>query len=148
MKKSATAIYAFLFLAACGGSSGNTDQASDSGFKDAKDIQNALTAAGLNCTGYAVVPKEDRELGQESAVSVGTCELDGESVQLVVWKDNGQRDNFSGLAKSIGCEFAKAFGIQSLDWVDGDKWQITGTSQTLASQVSKDFDGKARNVKC
>ena len=164
MKKTVVAVCAVLSVTACGGSSGGSENMSgdanvlssdttapDAGSSDlssASGIRDALVAAGLSCIGYATVPKADRDMGQEDAVEVAECESEGESIQIVTWKDNGQRDNFSGMASGFGCEMAKAFGIQTIDWVDGDKWQVTGTSQTLAKQIDKALGGKARHVDC
>ena len=164
MLKSVVALSVVVSLSACGGSTSKSDSSSagttsnskdtvapsrkSGDFSSASEIKSALDAAGLTCAGYKTVAKADREFGQESAVDVAECEVEGENVQLVVWKDNGQRDNFSGMARGFGCEMAKAFGIQSFDWVDGDKWQVTGTSGTLAKQIDNALDGKARHVDC
>ena len=136
-------LVAFAGLAACGGSSSDPN-----GFANSEEINMALTGAGLPCGGLATVPMADREMGTESAVDVASCELDGEDITLIVWKDNGQRDNYIGLGKTLGCSVGKAFGITSFDFVEGDKWQVSGTSATLADTIADKIGGKAVHVKC
>ena len=97
---------------------------------------------------YKETPKADREFGQESALDVGACEISGESVDLTIWKDSGQKKNWEGLGKTMGCAFGKAFGITSFDYVDGGLWTISGTSETLANEVANKMDAKAVHVDC
>jgi hypothetical protein len=151
--KTAVVLIAFASLAACGGSSSDSggDNASEdrkNGFTTSAEINTALTEAGLPCGGLTTVPKADREMGTESAVDIASCELDGEDITLIVWKDNGQRDNYTGLGKTLGCSIGEAFGITSFDFVEGDKWQVSGTSATLADSIADKIGGKAVHVKC
>lgn len=158
MKKIAVIIVATLALASCGGSSSGSDSEAGGGssnnsekketFASSSEMRDALNAGGLACLEFKSVPKADREMGLEAAVDVAECEVEGESIQLIVWKDNGQRDNYNGMGKTLGCSMGEAFGITSFDWVEGDKWQITGTSQTLAGQLKEKIGGKAIHHEC
>jgi hypothetical protein len=111
-------------------------------------MSSALNAAGLPCTDYKAIAKDDREMGQENALDVGECDVEGETVQLIVWKDNGQRDNFTGMGKTLGCTMGEAFGVTTFDFVDGDKWQVTGTSETLSNKIADKLEGEAVHIKC
>jgi hypothetical protein len=158
MKKIAVIIVATLVLASCGGSSSGSDSAAGGGssnksekkdtFASASEMRDALNVAGLACLDFELVPKADREMGLEAAVDVANCEVQGENIQLIVWKDNGQRDNYNGMVKTLGCSMGEAFGITSFDWVEGDRWEINGTSQTLAGQVKDEIGGKAVHHDC
>lgn len=162
MKKSLVAVFAAVALASCGGSSsssndgdgGNTGAESEKKvetpdtFASTSALRDALNAAGFACLNLKDKPKDEREMGQESAVGVSSCDVEGETIELVVWKDNGQRNNYEGMAKTIGCSMGEAFGITSFDWIQGDKWNITGTSRTLSKQIADKFGGKAINHDC
>jgi hypothetical protein len=51
-----------------------------------------------------------------------------------VWKDNGTWENFNGMLEAFFSKISKSFGIKSIDWADGDKWQILPTPMTLAKK--------------
>jgi len=102
----------------------------------------------LTCTGYTPTPKEDRELIQEDAKEAGECELDGESLDITIWKDAGQRRQWEGLGKTMGCSMGEAFGITEFDYLNGGTWTISGTSQTLAEKLANKFGGDAIHVDC
>jgi hypothetical protein len=111
-------------------------------FTNSPEIQRALDEAGLTCTGYQTVPKEDREWGMESAADVGKCELDNETPTLVVGKDIGQKDNWAGMSKQMGCTMGKAFGVSSFDYVSGNRWTVSDTSPTLANKIADAIGGR------
>jgi hypothetical protein len=111
-------------------------------------MSRALCESGLSCTELRPFAKVDLEIGQEGALDVGECDLEGETVDLVVWKDNGQRDNFVGMGKTLGCAVGEAFGMTSFHYVEGDKWLVTNTSETLANQIADNFGGKAVHIEC
>jgi hypothetical protein len=159
MKKSIFSLFAILALSACSGSSTSQDSTDDSksggsevskddGFTSANAISDALAKKGFVCTDFTVTAVADRDMGQEGAVDVAQCDIEGENVGFSIWKDNGQRDNFTGLMKGFGCEMAKGFGISSMDYAKGDKWTISGVSQTLTERLAKALDGEAVHLKC
>ena len=145
---------AIIALSACGGSStsqGSSDGSEvskDDNFISASEIRDALAQKGLVCADFAVTAVADRDMGQEGAVDVAQCVIEGENVGFSIWKDNGQRDNFTGMMKGIGCEMAKSFGISTLDYAKGDKWTISGVSQTLTEKLAKTLDAEAVHLKC
>jgi len=148
LTKSTLSFLVIFSLAACGGSSNGSAGKKASGFATGAEMSSALNTAGLPCIDYKVIAKDDREMGQENALDVGECDVEGETVQLVVWKDNGQRDNFTGMGKALGCSMGEAFGITTFDFVDGDRWQVTGTSETLSNKIADKLEGKAVHIKC
>lgn len=143
LKKPSFLIIVLISLTSCGGSSSSSPV-----FKTGPELSSALSAAQLECVGYTETPKADREFGQESALDVGACEIDGESVELAIWKDSGQKDNWKGLVKTLGCAFGKAFGIASFNYVDGGLWTISNTSETLAKDIAGRMSAKAVQVDC
>lgn len=143
LKKLSIFAIASIALTSCGGSG-----SSNPSFKSGLELSNALSTAQLECVSYTETPKADREFGQESALDVGACEIAGESVELAVWKDSGQKDNWKGLVKTMGCAFGKAFGISSFNYVDGGLWTISNTSATLAKEIAEKMNAKAVQVNC
>lgn len=130
-------------ISACGGSSTSAPT-----YKTSAELLAALKAAGMTCTGYTPTPKEDRELIQEDAKEAGECELDGESLDITIWKDAGQRKQWEGLGKTMGCSMGEAFGITEFDYLNGGTWTISGTSRTLAEKIADKFEGDAVHVDC
>lgn len=130
-------------LTSCGGST-----SSKQSFATGQELSSALSAIQLDCVGYEETPKADREFGQESALDVASCEIDGESVDLTIWKDSGQKENWAGMGKTLGCSLGKAFGITSYNYVDGGLWTISGTSETLATKIANKMDAKAVQINC
>ena len=150
---------AIMALSACGGSSISQESSDvsqsdgsavskDDGFTSASEISDALAMKGFVCTAFTVTADADRDMGQEGAVDVAQCDIEGENVGFSIWKDNGQRDNFTGMLKGIGCEMAKSFGISTLNYAKGDKWTISGVSQTLTEKLAKTLDAEAVHLKC
>jgi len=130
-------------LASCGDST-----SSKQSFETGLELSNALSSVQLDCAGYTETPKADRDFGQESALDVASCEIDGESVDLTIWKDSGQKENWAGMGKTLGCSVGKAFGITSYDYVDGGLWTISGTSETLAKEIASKMEAKAVQINC
>jgi hypothetical protein len=143
MKRFLALLISTISIAACGGSS-----SSDTTFKTSNDVLAAMTAAGFSCTQYTPTAKADRELGQESANEVGGCELEGESIDITLWKDSGQLKNWEGMGKSIGCKMGEAFGITEFDYLKGDAWSVSGTSKTLTEKLAARIGGDAIHIKC
>ena len=143
MKRLSIVLLATVFLVSCSGSPETTVN-----FKTIEDLITAFQVAGLPCSEYQVTPKEERELGQESAKEVGQCEIEGESVDVTIWKDSGQRKNWEGMGKSLGCSMGEAFGITEFDYLNGDTWTVSGTSKTLAEQLATKIGGKAIHFEC
>jgi hypothetical protein len=135
-----------ILLAGCGGSSSTGRQ--DVSFNSSSDISDALNKAGLACTGYKTVASGDRTYGTEGALDFARCKLENEDLDLIVWKDNGQRDNYAGMEKALGCGMGKVMGKQTFDLVVGDRWTIDDVSQTLANKISDAIGGKPDHITC
>lgn len=113
-----------------------------------KDIQGALSAGGLGCPEISSVLRDERWEEEEDAVDLAECEVRGEKVRIVVWRDNAQRDNYNSVDRTSLCLFLKPFGTNSLNWVDGDKWTVSGLSQTLSSQIAEVLGGNTHQQVC
>lgn len=132
-------------LTGCGLFSGQADSPD---FANSSAIQRALGAAGLTCHSYQPVRDEDREPAMESAADVGECEIDGETPRLVVWRDNDQKDNRADKSQQIGCAMAEGFGVSTFDYVAGERWSISDTSQKLANTIADAIGGDVVHVEC
>lgn len=42
----------------------------------------------------------------------------------------------------------EAFGVTEFDYLNGDTWTISETSQTLANDIETKFAGKAMHIDC
>jgi hypothetical protein len=117
-----------VFLAGCGGSDNSSSApATTAATKppSAQDIINQLTAAELTCSG--VTPASDRQLGTREDVS---CELRGESINIVTFNTNTARDQFLTVAREFG-------GI----YVVGDLWAVGVPNEGLGMSVRKATGG-------
>ncbi len=142
---------AAVLLAGCGVSLPGLpkDARQDVTFASAASIRDALSNAGLACTDYETGRSEGkREYFTEDAADEGSCKLESESILMVVWKDNGQRDNWEGVIKNTGCRMGKTFGTSTIDYVQGDRWTVTDVSQTLATKISNAIGGKPEHIVC
>lgn len=86
--------------------------------------------------------------GVQSAADVGRCKVENEKIVIIIWKDNGQRENWIGTGKKTACELGKSFSISSWDFVDGGLWTVSDTSKTLAKKISDAIGGKDTHVDC
>ena len=67
---------------------------------------------------------------------------------MLTFKDKGQKDNWSGMMKQMGCTMGKAFGVSSFDHVSGGKWAVSDVTQTLAHQIAEAIGGRPIHVDC
>lgn len=102
-----------IVLAGCGGS-GSAGSKGAISASSGTDIRNALDKAGISYTGYQSIPTSDRVWGTESAADVGRCKVENEKIVIIIWKDNGQRENWIGMGKKMGCQLGKSFGTEML----------------------------------
>ena len=77
----------------------------------------------------------------------GYCDLENESINIIIWKDKDQKDNWVGMGKGR-CAMGQAFGISSFNFVDGGLWTVSNTSETLAKKISEAIGGKPEHVDC
>lgn len=133
-----------LLIAGCGGAAGSAPE-----FASSAAIQAALNSAGLACSGYEAVASGDRDLAAGgTAADVGRCDLEGENIDMITFKDEGQRDNWAGRTRQMGCIVGQAFGTRNLDYVLGSNWSIADTSQTLSERIADAIGGEAVHVDC
>jgi hypothetical protein len=85
----------------------------------AQDIINKLSAAELTCSG--VTPADDPQLGTREDVS---CELRGESINVVTFNTSTARDQFLTVAREFG-------GI----YIVGDLWAVSVPNEGLGLLV-------------
>jgi hypothetical protein len=130
-------------LQSCGGSASPSTK-----YEGPFGLIDALRSGGLECTNFRETQNDERELGTEGAITVGDCDVDNETIEIVIWKDAGQIRNWEGLGKSLGCSFAKAFGVSEYDYVVGGNWTISNASQTLSDQLASASGGTAKHIKC
>ena len=134
-------------LVGCGGGSGPLGSKDEIGkVSSSEQMRVALSDAGLSCSDYQAVAKNDRKFGTENATDVGKCELEGETIELAVWKDRGQVENWMGFSKTLGCSIGKALGVSSFDYVAADTWVISNVSATLARKISDAVGGTPHHV--
>lgn len=145
MRRIGSAVLA-LALAGCGGSGPTAKKDLISPASSGEQMRITLGQAGLDCTDYQPKNKGYREFGTEDATDVGRCELENESIQLAVWKDKGQVDNWMGFAKTMGCALGKSFDLSSFDYVAGKNWVISNVSQTLADKIADAVGGTPHHV--
>ena len=134
-----------LLLTGCGLFAGEPDSPQ---FASSSAIQRALGAAGLSCHNFQSMPAQNRESGMENAADVGECQIDGETPRLVIWSDNEQKDRWAESSRQIGCAMAHGFGVSSFNYVAGERWSITDTSQKLANRLSDAIGGEVVHVEC
>lgn len=138
-----------ILLAGCGGHLPFIGGDTGPSFSSSSDIHAALDKAGFSCSDFKSVPHDEQDFAEMGGSSdVGRCHLEGESVDLVMFKDKGQLDNWAGMTKQMGCTMGKAFGITNYNYVSGPNWAVSGTSQTLAEKISDKVGGKAVHIDC
>ena len=115
-----TAVMAAIFLAACGG--GGSNSTSGKTFTSAEQIHKAIEDGGLTSANFSSTNPADVNGYKSKPVSAGNCEVDGQEVRIVVWKDEGQADIEFGYAKTVGCALGKAFGVTEFYVARGPNW--------------------------
>ncbi len=114
-------------------------------FGDASAVRDALVAKGVDCTGFRLVPVEDREMIQNAAADVAECDVDGESVNITIWKDNGQRDNYISVGEAF-CPVAQAYGLTNIPFVVGNRWTVQPETETVGQQVADALGGSLKDL--
>ena len=118
-------------------------------FSSSADIQAALNKAGLTCSGYEAIAKDDRNFAEQgTANDVGRCTMDGESVDLITFKDKGKEDNWLSMSKQMGCGMGGAFGVTNMHFVRGNNWGVAEGSQTISDKIAETIGGEAVHVDC
>jgi len=118
-------------------------------FKTSLELSIALNAAQVACVGYEQKPDgiEDAETLGLSSVDSGKCEIDGDRIELDIWKDSEQVKVFLLILKTAGCALGEALGEEKTAneaaLVDGGVWTISGVSETLAKEIAEKMDAKA-----
>lgn len=112
----------------------------------AMDLANTVSAKGLGCTD-AKSQKPDNSFGTAISEEV-TCKVGTEDTTIDLYPDHGAVTNAEGLAKGVGCSFAKGFGIRTFVIVVGDNWTISPRSETTARKIQPATGGTVKVIKC
>lgn len=148
-----------LLLAACGGGSdksadpsaegGTTTPTVPEGFADAPAV-----AAALGCSDTYVVddPSDDIDIGVSLGdVSSGTCDVSGNAVTISVYENREYAAQASRVAETIGCDFAKSFGIERFVFASGPTWDVTpddNLDDELAQSLADTLGGEVQSIDC
>lgn len=116
--------------------------------KSAAEVRAMLTQAGVGCTSFKTVPKERRQMGYDNAADFESCEIDGEDVNIAVWKDEAQQENWQGFTKQFGCGMGKAFGVTNIAYVNGNLWTVSELSQTVTDKIAAATGAEPVHIKC
>ena len=155
MRRLFAVLAAGLVIAACGSSHhtstdsspSTTSAAKPTNDTDATAVHDALQAAGLDCTNFAIDTSEGMDIGPKPTSS-GTCTLLQEKMSIDVYKNAEVRDNADGMASKVGCSFAKSFGISRLTWVDLENATVSGDTSETAKAIHDKLGGTVQDIKC
>lgn len=140
-----------LVLAGCGGSGSSGRGDGGPIFSSALEIRTALNNAGLPCSDYKTVAKDHYSLAEQgNADDVGYCHVEGETVNFMTFKDEGQVDNWLNVSKTVGCTMGGGMGqpLTNVHFVRGGNWGVERGSQTLSEKIAEAIGGEAVNVDC
>lgn len=116
---------------------------------DAEELAALLQGEGLGCDPFEPADPDDPELVQSQ--SSGSCELDGGgSVEILVYLDEGVRQNAESSVQTLGCAFGSAFGVATYSYVAGPNWLIGSEdgSTTVTEQVGDATGGEPHTINC
>lgn len=148
MWKNWSVVAVVVLISGCGGGSllGGKDAPK---FSSTAEIRAALDKAGLTCSDFKAIAKGDRNFAEEgTADEVGDCTVEGESVNLLTFKDEGQQDNWLNMSKQMGCTMGSAFGVSNMHFVRGNDWGVSEGSQTISDKIAEAIGGEAVHVDC
>jgi hypothetical protein len=109
-------------LAACSSGGGSSPSSTSSSFATPQDI-----ASRLDCTS----PVKSDEIMVREAI---TCDYGSDTLEIVTFNDNGQRDSWKKIASGVGG------GV----YVVGDKWLVSADSTATATNVQRTVGGKVQ----
>jgi hypothetical protein len=89
----------------------------------------------LQC-GSSFIPIDRNNLANQLPISAGTCTIDGETLNIDVYKDAATLRTAEGRAKSAGCVVARANHVRDFGLVAGPNWVASTTSVTVAERLA------------
>ena len=127
-------------------SSQPVSQSSD--IKSIDGLLKVLASGGLECQNLrAAEPDDDLELNL-IADSQGYCDLGSNRLHIAMWENKSFKTKEWKRVIDLLCPIAKAFGITSMDYVDGGLWEIdNGTTEQL-KLIAQKLDAKYQSVAC
>lgn len=145
-----------IFLAGCGATDVDAPRA-----ESPAELNELLAGAGLECANFeddATIetpttsaddlfpPLPDFDQTEPGTDASGSCELDGEDVDLLIFKDEGQRDNYIAGIRVLGC--AVGGEGSSTPQVIGDRWIIQPDTETLADEIADALGANSDTIEC
>jgi hypothetical protein len=147
VKRGAFVVVAGLCLVAVGCGSSKTDGAAHStssttastttkpsGHMTAQEIATKLIPLGCNATPAS---PSTINVGDIKPVTSLECTISGESVSIDEYVNAQQVAYNARLAKGIGCQFAKQFGMTEIVYVVGTNWTVTPSTAPTAEAIKK-----------
>ena len=117
--------------------------------KSMDELLEALASEGLECQNFRTPKPEDDLLELNlKADSEGYCDLGTSQLHLAIFKNESiKTKELKRMIDSV-CPTAKAFGISSVDYVEGGIWEIdNGTTEQL-KVMAKKLNAEYQSVDC
>jgi hypothetical protein len=147
------ALILVVLLAACGNA--GTSSGGAASFKTPAEIAAAISAKGVGCTDYAekdltASASNEINLGnfKQYELGEGDCTVNGEKTKITVFKDSGAKGTALGMARTIGCAFAKGFGVTGYDFIEGPTWMVSPKTKTTVDLIQPAIGGNTQHVDC
>ena len=90
-------------------------------------------------------------IGPEMRSAGGHCTLNGKDMKVALFADSAHMNQWMGMGRTIGCAFAKGFGITKMNMAAGPNWVITPSDnldEAGAKQIATVLGGQAQVVNC
>ena len=110
-------------LAACSGGSPDAPTVSS-----VEGLHQLIEDAGFSCKDF------EREDADTNAMESGDCTIDGVSVDMSTYRDNGAIDNVFSIIDTLG-------GCDDSRYVIGNRWAIFPGSNDLANDLAEAITG-------
>ena len=130
-----------ILIAACGSHASTsapptTTARATSTTTQAGEIRTAAEVAQRLQCGSSFVPIDQNNLANKLPISAGTCTIDGETLNIDVYKDAATFRTAEGIAKSAGCVVARANHVRDFGVVAGPNWLASTTTVTVAARLA------------
>jgi hypothetical protein len=117
-----------------------------SGHMTAQEIASKLAPLGCNATPAA---PSTVNLGGIKPVTELECTISGEDVSIDEYVNSQQVSYNMKLARSVGCQIAKQFGVTEAVFVVGTNWTATPKTAPTANSIQKAIgQGTIVTIKC
>ena len=107
--------------------------------------------AGLGCVDFAPAPKGSaRAKFGINLGDWGTCSVNGQKIELHVYRDAVQLAKAYSTTKTVVCKYADARGSDTLAVATGANWLAGGgaSTHTTATKIAKQVGAKDRTIHC